>query len=195
MLETSGSSPQMTHPCGKQNSFLRSMLETSGSNHQMTHPCGKQNTFLTSMLRPAEIPDPFSALVHQTAAAADNGIVVVVVIAGQTQSYLKVLFDFFPAQIEIMLCKVCGDIASGVHYGVITCEACKGFFQRSRFVVNYQCPRQKNCVVNRVNRNRCKSCRMQKCLALGMSRDGKQVFYGQNHFKIFYLKNSCTLLE
>ncbi|KAG8182668.1 hypothetical protein JTE90_019693 [Oedothorax gibbosus] len=47
-----------------------------------------------------------------------------------------------------------------------------GFFRRSQSsVVNYQCPRQKNCVVDRVNRNRCQYCRLQKCLALGMSRD------------------------
>ena len=88
-------------------------------------------------------------------------------------------FYFFPAQIEIIPCKVCGDKSSGVHYGVITCEGCKGFFRRSQSsgVVNYQCPRQKNCVVDRVNRNRCQSCRLQKCLALGMSRDGKRFFF------------------
>ena len=87
-------------------------------------------------------------------------------------------FYFFAAQIEIIPCKVCGDKSSGVHYGVITCEGCKGFFRRSQSsgVVNYQCPRQKNCVVDRVNRNRCQSCRLQKCLALGMSRDGKQLY-------------------
>ena len=89
------------------------------------------------------------------------------------------LLFFFAAQIEIIPCKVCGDKSSGVHYGVITCEGCKGFFRRSQSsgVVNYQCPRQKNCVVDRVNRNRCQSCRLQKCLALGMSRDGKRLFY------------------
>ncbi|XP_076298066.1 nuclear hormone receptor 3 ROR-beta isoform X2 [Lasioglossum baleicum] len=76
------------------------------------------------------------------------------------------------AQIEIIPCKVCGDKSSGVHYGVITCEGCKGFFRRSQSsVVNYQCPRAKNCVVDRVNRNRCQYCRLQKCLRLGMSRD------------------------
>jgi len=76
------------------------------------------------------------------------------------------------AQIEIIPCKVCGDKSSGVHYGVITCEGCKGFFRRSQSsVVNYQCPRQKNCVVDKINRNRCQYCRLQKCLALGMSRD------------------------
>lgn len=77
-----------------------------------------------------------------------------------------------PAQIEIIPCKVCGDKSSGVHYGVITCEGCKGFFRRSQSaIVNYQCARQKNCVVDRVNRNRCQYCRLQKCMALGMSRD------------------------
>ncbi|GFY73779.1 probable nuclear hormone receptor HR3 [Trichonephila inaurata madagascariensis] len=83
------------------------------------------------------------------------------------------IFNFqILAQIEIIPCKVCGDKSSGVHYGVITCEGCKGFFRRSQSsVVNYQCPRQKNCVVDRVNRNRCQYCRLQKCLALGMSRD------------------------
>ena len=62
-------------------------------------------------------------------------------------------------------------------YQVITCEGCKGFFRRSQSsVTNYQCPRQKNCVVDRVNRNRCQFCRLQKCMALGMSRDGKSTY-------------------
>ncbi|XP_075217793.1 nuclear hormone receptor 3 ROR-beta [Lycorma delicatula] len=82
------------------------------------------------------------------------------------------VYAFVAAQIEIIPCKVCGDKSSGVHYGVITCEGCKGFFRRSQSsVVNYQCPRNKNCVVDRVNRNRCQYCRLQKCLRLGMSRD------------------------
>ncbi|KIH64651.1 zinc finger, C4 type [Ancylostoma duodenale] len=75
-------------------------------------------------------------------------------------------------QIEVIPCKVCGDKSSGVHYGVITCEGCKGFFRRSQSsVTNYQCPRQKNCTVDRVNRNRCQYCRLKKCMELGMSRD------------------------
>uniref|UniRef100_A0A914Z1G8 Nuclear receptor domain-containing protein n=1 Tax=Panagrolaimus superbus TaxID=310955 RepID=A0A914Z1G8_9BILA len=76
------------------------------------------------------------------------------------------------SQIEVIPCKVCGDKSSGVHYGVITCEGCKGFFRRSQATnVNYQCPRSKNCVVDRVNRNRCQYCRLKKCIELGMSRD------------------------
>ncbi|XP_045183199.2 probable nuclear hormone receptor HR3 isoform X2 [Mercenaria mercenaria] len=75
-------------------------------------------------------------------------------------------------QIEVIPCKICGDKSSGVHYGVITCEGCKGFFRRSQSgPVNYQCPRNKQCVIDRVNRNRCQFCRLQKCITLGMSRD------------------------
>ncbi|XP_060599188.1 probable nuclear hormone receptor HR3 isoform X2 [Ruditapes philippinarum] len=81
-------------------------------------------------------------------------------------------FQSAKTQIEVIPCKICGDKSSGVHYGVITCEGCKGFFRRSQSgPVNYQCPRNKQCVIDRVNRNRCQYCRLQKCIALGMSRD------------------------
>lgn len=76
------------------------------------------------------------------------------------------------AQIEVIPCKICGDKSSGVHYGVITCEGCKGFFRRSQLPsVSYSCSRQSNCQIDRASRNRCQHCRLQKCLAQGMSRD------------------------
>uniref|UniRef100_A0A8B9TIN0 Nuclear receptor ROR-beta n=1 Tax=Anas platyrhynchos TaxID=8839 RepID=A0A8B9TIN0_ANAPL len=75
-------------------------------------------------------------------------------------------------QIEVIPCKICGDKSSGIHYGVITCEGCKGFFRRSQQNnASYSCSRQRNCLIDRTNRNRCQHCRLQKCLALGMSRD------------------------
>uniref|UniRef100_A0A8C5I6T0 Nuclear receptor ROR-beta-like n=1 Tax=Gouania willdenowi TaxID=441366 RepID=A0A8C5I6T0_GOUWI len=75
-------------------------------------------------------------------------------------------------QIEVIPCKICGDKSSGIHYGVITCEGCKGFFRRSQQNnAMYSCSRQRNCLIDRTNRNRCQHCRLQKCLALGMSRD------------------------
>uniref|UniRef100_A0A3P8QA24 RAR-related orphan receptor C n=1 Tax=Astatotilapia calliptera TaxID=8154 RepID=A0A3P8QA24_ASTCA len=78
-------------------------------------------------------------------------------------------------QIEVIPCKICGDKSSGVHYGVITCEGCKGFFRRSQLpTVSYSCSRQSNCQIDRASRNRCQHCRLQKCLAQGMSRDGER---------------------
>ncbi|KAH9518834.1 Ecdysone-induced protein 78C [Bulinus truncatus] len=75
-------------------------------------------------------------------------------------------------------CKVCGDKASGYHYGVTSCEGCKGFFRRSiQKQIEYRCLRDGKCMVIRLNRNRCQYCRFKKCLAVGMSRDS--VRYGR----------------
>uniref|UniRef100_A0A672PY93 Nuclear receptor ROR-gamma-like n=1 Tax=Sinocyclocheilus grahami TaxID=75366 RepID=A0A672PY93_SINGR len=75
-------------------------------------------------------------------------------------------------RIEVIPCKICGDKSSGVHYGVITCEGCKGFFRRSQSSsVQYSCSRQSNCPIDRASRNRCQSCRLKKCVTQGMSRD------------------------
>ncbi|XP_040855002.1 nuclear receptor ROR-gamma [Ochotona curzoniae] len=89
-------------------------------------------------------------------------------------SYLELLVakKTHTSQIEVIPCKICGDKSSGIHYGVITCEGCKGFFRRSQQChVAYACTRQQNCPIDRTSRNRCQHCRLQKCLALGMSRD------------------------
>ncbi|XP_030054035.1 nuclear receptor subfamily 1 group D member 2 isoform X2 [Microcaecilia unicolor] len=73
----------------------------------------------------------------------------------------------------VLLCKVCGDIASGFHYGVHACEGCKGFFRRSiQQNIHYKmCMKNENCLIMRMNRNRCQHCRFKKCLSVGMSRD------------------------
>ncbi|OUC40673.1 zinc finger, C4 type [Trichinella nativa] len=73
---------------------------------------------------------------------------------------------------------ICGDKASGYHYGVTSCEGCKGFFRRSiQKQIEYRCLRDGKCLVYRLNRNRCQYCRFKKCLAVGMSRDS--VRYGR----------------
>ncbi|XP_063953471.1 nuclear receptor subfamily 4 group A member 2-like [Lytechinus pictus] len=70
------------------------------------------------------------------------------------------------------MCAVCGDSAACQHYGVRTCEGCKGFFKRTvQKNAKYVCLANKNCTVDKRRRNRCQYCRFQKCLAVGMVKE------------------------
>lgn len=72
-------------------------------------------------------------------------------------------------------CVVCGDKASGRHYGAVSCEGCKGFFKRSvRKNLTYSCRSKQDCVINKHHRNRCQFCRLRKCLKMGMKTDSVQ---------------------
>ncbi|CAJ0939932.1 unnamed protein product [Ranitomeya imitator] len=77
-----------------------------------------------------------------------------------------------PANKQLNLeCRVCGDKASGFHYGVHACEGCKGFFRRTiRLKLVYdRCERA--CKIQKKNRNKCQYCRFEKCLGVGMSHN------------------------
>nr|XP_020670473.1 retinoic acid receptor RXR-gamma isoform X1 [Pogona vitticeps] len=72
-------------------------------------------------------------------------------------------------------CAICGDRSSGKHYGVYSCEGCKGFFKRTiRKDLFYTCRDNKDCLIDKRQRNRCQYCRYQKCLAMGMKREAVQ---------------------
>ncbi|XP_056380912.1 nuclear receptor subfamily 2 group C member 2 isoform X1 [Hyla sarda] len=72
-------------------------------------------------------------------------------------------------------CVVCGDKASGRHYGAVSCEGCKGFFKRSvRKSLTYSCRSSQDCVINKHHRNRCQFCRLKKCLEMGMKMESVQ---------------------
>ena len=51
----------------------------------------------------------------------------------------------------------------------------QGFFRRSiQQKINYRpCTKNQQCAIQRINRNRCQYCRLKKCMAAGMSRDGE----------------------
>lgn len=52
--------------------------------------------------------------------------------------------------------------------------ALQGFFRRSiQKNMVYTCHRDKNCQINKVTRNRCQYCRLQKCFEVGMSKEGE----------------------
>jgi nuclear receptor subfamily 6 group A len=72
-------------------------------------------------------------------------------------------------QEQPMVCMICDDRATGLHYGIITCEGCKGFFKRT--VQNrriYTCIAEGTCEITKAQRNRCQYCRFKKCIGQGM---------------------------
>lgn len=72
------------------------------------------------------------------------------------------------------LCLVCGDVASGYHYGVASCEACKAFFKRTiQGSIEYSCPASNECEITKRRRKACQACRFTKCLRVGMLKEGE----------------------
>ncbi|XDB59432.1 PREDICTED: mineralocorticoid receptor isoform X1 [Capra hircus] len=72
------------------------------------------------------------------------------------------------------ICLVCGDEASGCHYGVVTCGSCKVFFKRAvegkcSWQHNYLCAGRNDCIIDKIRRKNCPACRLQKCLQAGMN--------------------------
>ncbi|OQV20521.1 Estrogen-related receptor gamma [Hypsibius exemplaris] len=70
-------------------------------------------------------------------------------------------------------CLVCDDSASGYHYGVSSCEACKAFFKRTiQGNIEYACPAINICPIDKRRRKACQACRYKKCLSVGMLKEG-----------------------
>lgn len=67
-------------------------------------------------------------------------------------------------------CKICESRATGFHYNVLSCEACKNFFRRAVVhKLKYECKNgQGICSVQSGHRPRCQYCRMSKCREMGM---------------------------
>ena len=77
------------------------------------------------------------------------------------------------ADCSFVQCAVCGDRATGKHYGANSCDGCKGFFRRSvRKNHMYSCRFKKNCLIDKDKRNQCRFCRLKKCFRAGMRKEG-----------------------
>ncbi|CAH2985355.1 unnamed protein product [Chilo suppressalis] len=97
------------------------------------------------------------------------------------------------------LCPVCGDKVSGYHYGLLTCESCKGFFKRT--VQNkkvYTCVAERACHIDKTQRKRCPFCRFQKCLDVGMKLEAvraDRMRGGRNKFGPMYKRDRARKLQ
>ncbi|EFX77612.1 hypothetical protein DAPPUDRAFT_305379 [Daphnia pulex] len=97
------------------------------------------------------------------------------------------------------LCPVCGDKVSGYHYGLLTCESCKGFFKRT--VQNkkaYSCVADRSCHIDKSQRKRCPYCRFQKCLEVGMKLEAvraDRMRGGRNKFGPMYKRDRARKLQ
>ena len=80
--------------------------------------------------------------------------------------------------LKLVPCKICGASSSGYHFGVISCEGCKGFFRRTithNLAASYTCynihSNGGKCTIQAIGR-KCKKCRFQLCQDMGMTTEG-----------------------
>ncbi|KAL0973789.1 hypothetical protein UPYG_G00211180 [Umbra pygmaea] len=74
------------------------------------------------------------------------------------------------------VCQVCGDDASGCHYGAVTCGSCKVFFKRAaEGKQNHLCASRNDCTIDKLRRKNCPSCRLRRCFLSGMSLKGQKL--------------------
>uniref|UniRef100_A0A4W5RZW5 Androgen receptor n=1 Tax=Hucho hucho TaxID=62062 RepID=A0A4W5RZW5_9TELE len=87
--------------------------------------------------------------------------------------------DMLPLRVyfsDRRVCKVCGDEASGCHYGAVTCGSCKVFFKRAaEGKQNHLCASRNDCTIDKLRRKNCPSCRLSRCFRSGMSLKGRKL--------------------
>ncbi|NXX43381.1 PRGR protein, partial [Tricholaema leucomelas] len=98
----------------------------------------------------------------------------------ETSQSSQYSFESLPQKI----CLICGDEASGCHYGVLTCGSCKVFFKRAmEGQHNYLCAGRNDCIVDKIRRKNCPACRLRKCCQAGMVLGGRK-FKKLNKIKV-----------
>ncbi|XP_004870527.1 nuclear receptor subfamily 2 group C member 2 isoform X2 [Heterocephalus glaber] len=148
-------------------------VDASGSSKQqfiLTSPdgAGPGKVILAS----PETPSP-KQLIFTTSDSLVPGRIQIVTDSASVERLLGKAEVQRPQVVEY--CVVCGDKASGRHYGAVSCEGCKGFFKRSvRKNLTYSCRSSQDCVINKHHRNRCQFCRLKKCLEMGMKMESVQ---------------------
>uniref|UniRef100_A0A8C0DTK7 Androgen receptor n=1 Tax=Balaenoptera musculus TaxID=9771 RepID=A0A8C0DTK7_BALMU len=90
-----------------------------------------------------------------------------------TRDHVLPIDYYFPPQ---KTCLICGDEASGCHYGALTCGSCKVFFKRAaEGKQKYLCASRNDCTIDKFRRKNCPSCRLRKCYEAGMTLGARKL--------------------
>ncbi|KAE8574859.1 hypothetical protein XENTR_v10003607 [Xenopus tropicalis] len=166
---SSGSSPNRTSPVSMYSDCSSGSPQSGVSHYANYLPPSPSHSYSASSSGSGGEASPRSSY----GLAASPGGLHVALDDGSRVSPSKTSSSITKLNGMVLLCKVCGDVASGFHYGVHACEGCKGFFRRSiqQNIQYKKCLKNETCSIVRINRNRCQQCRFRKCLSVGMSRD------------------------
>nr|BAN21221.1 hepatocyte nuclear factor 4 [Riptortus pedestris] len=155
------------HCLGKEHAF---------SMHDAPHPSGREQALFAqpapNILRSHEgstslVPNPPPELPDSMLKAEED---LAVIGRGDPLALNNV-----PGILLTQICSICGDRATGKHYGASSCDGCKGFFRRSvRKNHLYSCRFNRSCVVDKDKRNQCRYCRLRKCFKAGMKKEAVQ---------------------
>ncbi|KTG39971.1 hypothetical protein cypCar_00004750 [Cyprinus carpio] len=144
-------------------SLGRGMLNFDGTNAATT----MSKTDISQWVSPADSPFWYPTTNEEHAGySSPDGFI----------SRSQTLYTAFPGVPSQRLCIICGDEASGCHYGVLTCGSCKVFFKRAvEGHHNYLCAGRNDCIVDKIRRKNCPSCRLRKCYQAGMMLGGRKM--------------------
>lgn len=176
-----GSPPRVQHQYGSPPSstpYTASCQQTMGGSSMQHHQ--QQSMMMSQSLHNLDTSYLFSAGVN-TLSGMDLGASYQITGPNTSLTGISDIPDTKDCIEE--LCPVCGDKVSGYHYGLLTCESCKGFFKRT--VQNkkvYTCVAERSCHIDKTQRKRCPFCRFQKCLDVGMKLEGKSFSIVRHYF-------------
>ncbi|VDK31466.1 unnamed protein product [Taenia asiatica] len=72
-------------------------------------------------------------------------------------------------------CTVCGAPATDKHYGAVSCDSCRAFFEMATYLgLQSECSSEPNSCESD-HHLRCHSCRLTRCLAVGMRKEGARL--------------------
>eukprot|EP00063_Salmo_salar_P026053 XP_014000888.1 PREDICTED: peroxisome proliferator-activated receptor gamma isoform X2 [Salmo salar] len=167
-------SPDRSHSCNHSPDRSHSFNHSPDRNHSFNHSPDRSHSFNHSPDRSHSYNDTYSVYqgsVNDKPLSPSQSSDCSIVSLSRPRPHSNPPTYTDASSLLNIDCRVCGDKASGFHYGVHVCEGCKGFFRRTvRLKLVYDhC--DLHCRIHKKSRNKCQYCRFQKCLLVGMSHD------------------------